>query len=74
MTGDKNMFLTLNKERDGVVSFVNNYSTKIIGRGTVKLGRKDVMEENVLLDEDMEHNLLSVIQMCYQGHILQFDS
>jgi hypothetical protein len=32
------------------------------------------MEENVLLVEDMKHNLLSVIQMCDQGHELQFDS
>jgi hypothetical protein len=74
MTGDKNMFLTLKKERDGSVSFGNNHSTKIIGRGTIKLGRKDAMEENVLLVEDMKHNLLSVSQMCDQGHTLQFDS
>jgi hypothetical protein len=72
MTGDMNMFITLKKERDGSVSFGNN-STKIIGRGIVKLGSKDAMVENVLLVEDMKHNLLSVSPMCDQGHILQFD-
>jgi hypothetical protein len=74
MTGDRNMFLTLKKEKYGSVSFGNNHSTKIIGRGTIKLGSKDAMEENVLLVEDMKHNLLSVSQMCDQGHTLQFDS
>jgi hypothetical protein len=32
------------------------------------------MEKNVLLVEDMKHNLLSVIQMCDQGHTLQSKS
>ena len=31
------------------------------------------MTKNDLLVEDMKHNLLSVIQMCDQGHTLQFD-
>jgi hypothetical protein len=74
MTGDKDMFLTLKKERDGSISFGNDNSTIIIGRGTIKLGSKDAREENVLLVEDMKHNLLSVSQMCDQGHKLMFDS
>jgi hypothetical protein len=37
MTGDKDRFLTLRKERDGSVSFGNDDSTRIIGRGTIKL-------------------------------------
>jgi hypothetical protein len=32
MTGDKDKFLTLRKERDGSVSFKNDDSTKIIGK------------------------------------------
>jgi hypothetical protein len=74
MTGDKNMFLTLKKERDGSVSFGNDNSTKIIGRGTVKLRNKDAKEENVLLVEGMKHNILSVSQMCDQGQKNLFDS
>jgi hypothetical protein len=74
MTGDMDRFLTLKKERDGSVSFGNDNSTIIIGKGTVKLGSKDAKEENVLLVEDMKHNLLSVSQMCDQGHRLVFDS
>ena len=32
------------------------------------------MQKNVLLLENMTHNLLSVIQLCDQGHILTFNS
>jgi hypothetical protein len=74
MTGDKNMFLTLKKERDGSVLFGNEKSTKIVGRGTIKLGSKDAKEEIVLLVEYMKKNPLSVSQMCDQGHKLLFDS
>jgi hypothetical protein len=49
MTHDKDMFLTLNKERDGSVSIGNDVSSRIIGRGTVKLGSKNVRSENDLL-------------------------
>jgi hypothetical protein len=73
MRGDRNKFITLNKQRDGSVSFGNNHSAKIIGRGTIKLGIKDAMEKNVLLVEDMKHYLVSLSQMCDQGHTLKFD-
>jgi hypothetical protein len=66
MTGDKDNFLTLKKERDGSVSFGNDNSAKIIGKGIVNLGSKDAMVENVLLVENMKHNMLSVSQMCDQ--------
>ena len=74
MTGDRDRFLTLRKERYGSVSFGNDDSAKIIGKGTVRIGNKNTKEENVLLVEDMKHNLLSVSQMCDQGHKLTFDS
>jgi hypothetical protein len=74
MTYDKDRFLKLRKERDRSVSFENDDSTKIIGKGTVIIGNKNTKEENVLLVEDMNHNLLSVSQMCDQGHQITFDS
>jgi hypothetical protein len=60
MTGDRDRFLTLRKERHGSISFGNDDSTKIIGKCTVRIGNKNTKEENVLLIEDMKHNLLSV--------------
>ena len=74
MTGDKNKFLTLKKEHDESISFDNDNSTKIIGRGIIKLGSKYVKAKIFLLVEDMKHNLLSVSQMCDQGYRLVFDS
>jgi hypothetical protein len=74
MTGDRDKFITLRKERDGSVSFGNDDSTKIIGKGTVRIGNKNEKAENVLLVKDMKHNLLSVSQMCDQVHKVDFDS
>jgi predicted transcriptional regulator len=74
MTGDRDKFLTLRKERDGSISFRNDDSAKIIGKGTIIIGKKNAKEENVLLVEDMKHNLLSVIQICDQGHKVTFYS
>jgi hypothetical protein len=74
MTGDRDRFLTLRKERDGSVSFGNDDLAKIIGKGIVRIGNKNTKAENVLLVEHMKHNLLSVSQMCAQGHKVTFDS
>jgi hypothetical protein len=74
MTGDRDKFLTLIKERDRSVSLGNDDSTKIIGKGTVRIGNKNTKEKNVLLVEDMKHNILSVSQMCDQVHKVTFNS
>jgi hypothetical protein len=74
MTGDRDKFLTLRKERDVSVSFGNDDPTKMIGKGTVRIGNKNTKEENVMLVEDMKHNLIIVSQMCDQGHNVTFDS
>jgi hypothetical protein len=73
MTCDKDKFLTLQKEKNGSISFGNDNSSKIIGEDTVRIGNKNEKAQNVLLVEDMKHNLLSVSQMCDQGHKLTFD-
>jgi hypothetical protein len=54
--------------------FGNENSTKIIGKCIISLGNKDVVATNFLLVENMKHNLLSVSQMCDQGHTLIFNS
>jgi hypothetical protein len=74
MTCDEDRFLTLRKEIDGSTSFGNDDSTRIIIKGTTIIGNKDTKEENVLVVEDMKHNLISVSQMCDQGHKLMFYS
>jgi hypothetical protein len=74
MTCDKVRFLTLKKEIDWSVYFGNENLAKIIERDKINIGSKDTKEGNVLLVEDMKQNILSVIQMCDQGHKLVFDS
>jgi hypothetical protein len=41
MTDDKDMFLTLKKDRYGSISLGNDNSVRIIGKGTVKVECKD---------------------------------
>ena len=73
MNGNKNIFQSL-QEKEGTVTFGNDNSSKIIRKGTISLGSKGASTNNVLLIENMKHNLLSVRQMCDQGHILIFIS
>jgi hypothetical protein len=40
----------------------------------VRIGNKNEKTQNVLLVEDMKHNLLSVSQLCDQVHKVTFDS
>ena len=73
MTEDQDKFISL-KRKGGNVAFGDDSSAKILGEGVVELGSKNVKANNVLLVEDLKHNLLSVSKMCDQGYTLMFDS
>jgi hypothetical protein len=62
------------KRKGGNVAFGDDSSAKILGEGVVEIARKNVKEKNVLLVEDLNHNLLSFSKMCDQGYTLTFDS
>jgi hypothetical protein len=68
-----NKFVNL-KKKGGNIAFGDDSSTKILGKGTVNIGSENIKAEKVLLVEDMQHNLLSVSQICDQGYTLTFDS
>ena len=74
ITGDRKKFVSLKEKKDGTISFGNDGSSNVIGSGTITLGSKDVIAKNVLLVENRNHNLLSVGQMCDQGHTMLFNS
>jgi hypothetical protein len=74
MIGDQDKFLSLERKEKGSVTFGDNVSAKILGKGTISIGNNRSKEENVLSVENLKPNLLIVIQTCYQGHILIFDS
>jgi len=63
MTGDKNKFVSLKEKNDGIVSFGNDGSSNVIGSGTIILRSKYALANNVLMVENMNHNLLSVGHM-----------
>jgi hypothetical protein len=73
MTRDQNKFVSL-KKKGGNVAFGDDSYAKILGEGLLEVGRKNVKEKNVLLVENLNHNLLSVSKMCDQGYTLTFDS
>ena len=74
MTRDQNNFISLKNEKGSNVTFGDNVSTKIIGKGIESLGNKKVRAKNVLLVEDLKHNFLNVSHMCDQGHTCTFNS
>ena len=64
MIGDRNKFINLKEGNGGSVAFGNNSFVKILGKGLVDLGSDKAKATNVLLVEDLKHNLLSVRKMC----------
>ena len=74
MIGDRKKFVSLKEKKDGIVAFGNDGWSNVIGSCTLTLESKDVLANNVLLVENMNHNLLSVGQMCDQGHTMLFNS
>jgi len=74
MTGDRKKIVSLKEKKDGTISFVNDGCSNVIGSSTISLRSKDSLAKNVLLVENMNHNLLSFGQMCDQGHTILFKS
>ena len=63
VTGYPSKFIRLKRDQKGNITFGNNLSSKIIGKGTMALGNKAKVK-NVLLVENLKPNLLSVSQTC----------
>ena len=74
-TWDPSKFISLKRYQKGKgkVTFGDNLSSKIIGKGAVALGN-NIKETNVLLFENLKPNVLSVSKTCDQGNICIFDS
>ena len=74
MTRDKNKFISLKKGKSGSVALGNDSTVKILGKGVVNLGNKQLKVEGLLSIEYLKHNLLSVGNMWDQGYNLRFNS
>ncbi len=62
----------MNKKK-GNVSFGSG-SAKIVAKGTVTLINGKGKAQNSLLVDRLKHNLLSVSQICVQGHNVVFST
>jgi hypothetical protein len=67
MTGDKDKLLSISKSKTRNVTFGNNESGKIKGKGMVSLSNGKGDAQDVLLVDGLKHNLLNVSQMCDRG-------
>ncbi|CAN1303560.1 hypothetical protein LINPERPRIM_LOCUS25908 [Linum perenne] len=59
MTGDDRLFSTLELKRGGKVTFGDNIKGRILGQGSVRSSPNPVFN-NVLLVQNLKHNLLSI--------------
>ena len=64
MSGDKSLFVEIKMKNYGHVTFGDNNKGKIIGID--KVGKEPLPTiDNVYLVDGLQHNLLSVLQLCY---------
>jgi hypothetical protein len=73
MTCDKRKFLTLKEVKRDSMTFGSDVTARIDRKGTLSLNNEKTKIENVLYVDGVKHNLLSVSQMCDQGHNLTFN-
>ena len=73
MTNDFSKFSTFTKKDGGFVTFGDNAKGKIIGIGDVSNSSPPIIE-NVLLVDNLKHNLLSISQLCDNGYRVVFES
>lgn len=74
ITSDHKMFISLSTKKDGNVTFGDNGSSKIVGKGTMSLINGKGKAQNDLYVEGIKYNILSVNQICDQRHDLIFRS
>ena len=73
MTWDINNFITLLRYHEGdTVTFGDESKCKIINISNIKIGSSPLIE-NVVLVDGLEHNLLSISQLCDKSFKIIFD-
>ncbi|KAF1870623.1 hypothetical protein Lal_00025996 [Lupinus albus] len=71
MTGDQSKFYVLTPRDKGYVTYGDTYKGRIIGVGRTGKPPSTTIE-GVLYVEGLEHNLLSIIQLCDKGFHVSF--
>ncbi|PKU83031.1 hypothetical protein MA16_Dca009503 [Dendrobium catenatum] len=73
MTGDADQFVILEVRVRGKVTLGANTTRKVVGGGIIR-NSKNFLIENVLLIDELKHNLLSIGQLCDKGYCVKFFS
>ncbi|CAN1320037.1 hypothetical protein LINPERPRIM_LOCUS31524 [Linum perenne] len=73
MTGDRRKFSCLTEMKGGKVIFGDNNKGLILGKGTIG-HYSDPIFHNVLLVQNLKHNLLSISQLCGVSNRVIFES
>ena len=73
MTSDFSKFLIFTKRDGEFVTFGDNAKGKIVGIGNI-INSSPPIIENVLLVDNLKHNLLSISQLCDKGYRVIFES
>ena len=71
MTGDTSKFTSLTLRDQGNVTFGDNRKASVLGEGNI-LVNKEFLIKNILLVDNLKHNLLSISQLCDNGFKVTF--
>ncbi|KAK2364610.1 cysteine-rich RECEPTOR kinase [Trifolium repens] len=71
MTGDASLFIKFKAKKKGYVTYGDNNKGTILGVGTIG-NPSTITISNVVLVDNLKHNLLSVAKLCDKGFIINF--
>ncbi|KAK2403095.1 putative mitochondrial protein [Trifolium repens] len=71
MTGDASLFIKFKAKEKGYVTYGDNNKGIILGVGTIG-NPSTITISNVVLVDNLKHNLLSVAKLCDKGFIINF--
>ena len=72
MKGEKSKFVSLKVKEEGYVTYGDNNKGKILGIGNVGNSLTTLIQ-NVLFVDGLNHNLLSISQLCNKGYKIAFN-
>ncbi|WJX19048.1 hypothetical protein P8452_08782 [Trifolium repens] len=71
MMGDASLFIEFKAKEKGYVTYGDNNKGTILGVGTIG-NPSTITISNVVLVDNLKHNLLSVAKLCDKGFIINF--
>ena len=72
MSGEEQLFNNVTKQDLGSVTFGDNSEARAVSIGSVGFIGTTQVEQIMLVDE-LKHNLLSISQLCDEGNIVTFE-